>query len=211
MHFGQKGLSTHLQWEELDRDYKQWGTPQSLPFCSQSTSRYGSIPISNGIQALLESVLRCEPRPRLSTSLLLFLAENYGCGPIVSLLLEKDVEECVSQKEQSLYEDSLKRVYVNLNEKDAYMSLLRSVKQTNVHNGLVLEGFNQFQVAQMAYTESLKSEVVMNNLSLLQTVQERWKSCTENLYQWTSLYEYGRIFEDSMTTINCLSKMNSLK
>lgn len=211
MHFSQKGVSTHLHWEELDRDYKQWGTPHSLPFCSQSTSRYGSIPISNGIQAIVESILRCEPRPRLSTSLLLFLAENYGCGPTVSLLLEKDIDECVSAREHSLYEESLKRVYLNLNEKDAYASMLRSVKQTDMHNGLVLEGFSQFQAAQMAYTESLKSEVVMNNLSLLQTVQERWKVCTENLYQWNSLYEYGRIFDDSMTLINCLSKMNSLK
>ena len=73
IHGIQQNVSTHALWEELDKDYKQWGSSTSHPFGSQANSCYGTIPVTNGLQAVLEAVLRCSPQPRLPPTLLLHL------------------------------------------------------------------------------------------------------------------------------------------
>ena len=110
--FLQQSTTTHHLWEELDKDYKQWGASTPLPFAQQAASRYGTIPVTNGLQALLDALLRCTPQPRLPPVLLLHLAKNYGCGPQATLLLEAGLREAGDAKERKAFWRCLKALYV---------------------------------------------------------------------------------------------------
>ena len=99
-------------WEELDYNFKQWGSTCSLPYCQQAKSRYGDISTTHELQALLEGVMRCEPLPRLPPILLLHLTRFCGCGPQASVLLERLREDCASEKEKRAFTECLESVYV---------------------------------------------------------------------------------------------------
>ena len=114
IHGIQQNVSTHALWEELDKDYKQWGSSTTHPFGSQANSCYGTIPVTNGLQAVLEAVLRCSPQPRLPPTLLLHLTKTYGCGPQASLLLEMGLREATDTDEKRAYRQCLKAVFVSM-------------------------------------------------------------------------------------------------
>lgn len=99
-------------WEELDHDFKQWGSTCTLPYCQQAKSRYGDITTTHGSQALLEGIMRCEPLPRLPPILLLHLTRYCGCGPQASVLLERLRLDCASEKEKRSFTACLESVYV---------------------------------------------------------------------------------------------------
>ena len=206
--FVQRGISTHLMWEEVDRDYKQWGNSVPLAFTSQACSRYGSIPFTNGVQALLESVLRCDPQPRLAPVLLLNLTKTYGCGSQASLLLESGLKECVDKREKDIYSRCLYDVYLELKEEDAAASMITSLPYPELHNGMVLERFGKYQTAQIAYLEGLRNQEVVNSIDALMTVKARWKECALNLKQWIPLFEYGKLNRDLWLLLDCYGKSN---
>ena len=106
-------VSTNALWEELDKDYKQWGASTPLPFAAQAPSCYGTIPVTNGLQAVLEALLRCSPQPRLPPTLLLQLAKQYGCGPQATVLLEQGMNEATDATERKAYRRCLKGVFVS--------------------------------------------------------------------------------------------------
>ena len=208
IHFIQQGVSPHLMWEELDRDFKQWHVPTSLPYAMQANSRYGSIPCTNGTQALLEGVLRAVPQPRLAPVLLLNLAKTYGCGPQASLLLESGLRDCVDAKERKVYQRCLQQVYLELKEEDAAASMITSLPYPELHNGMVLERFGKYQTAQIAYLEGLRNQEVVNSIDALMTVKARWKECAMNLKQWIPLFEYGKLNRDIVLLLECYGKCN---
>ena len=114
IHGIQQNVSSHALWEELDKDYKQWGASTSHPFAFQANSCYGTIPVTNGLQAVLEAVLRCSPQPRLPPTLLLHLTKTYGCGPQASLLLEAGLREATDTAEKKAYRQCLKAAFVSV-------------------------------------------------------------------------------------------------
>ena len=205
--FVQRGVSTHPMWEEVDRDYKQWGDAPALPFTAQARSRYGSIPCTNGVQVLLEGVLRCEPQPRLAPVLLLNLAKTYGCAPQASLLLEAGLKEC-EPRERSVYQRCLRQVYLELKEEDAAAAMVTALPYPELHNGMVLERFGRFQTAQVAYLEGLRNQEVVNSVEALTVVKERWKACALNLRQWIPLFEFAKLNRDLWLLLECYSKSN---
>lgn len=99
-------------WEELDYNFKQWGSTCTLPYCQQAKSRYGDISTTHGSQALLEGIMRCEPLPRIPPILLLHLTRFCGCGPQASVLLERLRQDCASEKEKRSFTMCLESVYV---------------------------------------------------------------------------------------------------
>ena len=205
--FLQRGVSTHLMWEELDRDYKQWHAPAVMPYGVQARSRYGSIPCTNGVQALLEGVLCCEPQPRLAPVLLLNLAKMYGCAPQASLLLESGLRDCEA-RERSVYLRCLRQTYEELKEEDAAAAMVTCLPYPELHNGMVLERFGRFQTAQVAYLEGLRNQEVVNSAEALTVVKERWKECALNLRQWIPLFEYGKLNRDIVLLLECYGKCN---
>ena len=205
--FAQRGVSTHPMWEEVDRDYKQWGATPALPFTAQARSRYGSLPCTNGVQTLLEGVLRCEPQPRLAPVLLLNLAKTYGCAPQASLLLESGLREC-EPDERPVYQRCLRQVYLELKEEDAAAAMVTALPYPELHNGMVLERFGRFQTAQVAYLEGLRNQEVVNSAEALTTVKERWKECALNLRQWVPLFEFAKLNRDLWLLLECYSKSN---
>ena len=110
-----QSVSTYALWEELDKDYKQWGASTALPFAAQAPSCYGNIPVTNGLQAVLEALLRCSPQPRLPPTLLLQLAKQYGCGPQATVLLEQGMGEATDAAERKAYRRCLKSAFVRIN------------------------------------------------------------------------------------------------
>ena len=109
-----QGISTHALWEEMDKDFKQWGTSTRIPFTMQAPSAYGTLPVTNGLQAFLDAIVRCSPQPRLSPILLLHLAKMYGCGTQATILLQAGLSEAKIPKEQSAYRHCLRQLYVRL-------------------------------------------------------------------------------------------------
>lgn len=105
-------LSTHLIWEDLDRDFKQWGSTATLPYCQQAKSRYGDISITNSLQALLEGILRCQPLPRIPSVLLVHLTRSFGCGPQASIYLERLRLEHLEEREKRTLNTCLQSIYV---------------------------------------------------------------------------------------------------
>lgn len=210
-HYEHQGSSTVFSWEEMDCAYKQWGSTDSLPFCLQTSSPYGTIPITGSIDALLESILRCQPQPCFSPTLLLFLAQQYGCGPYVSVLLEQGLSQCASEKELFLYKRCLASVYSVMNEKDASASFVRSLSNQSLRDGMTLERYNQFQFAQVRYVESFNDEAVRNNLQLLQLVQDKWKECAQQMGQWKLLVEYARLNSEYWYCVDFYYRSNQWK
>lgn len=211
LHFTQYNTTAFRAWEDFDRNYKLWGSNAPLPYVTQAGSRYTNSPVTMGLHALLEGVIRCYPQPRLSPTLLLHLADDYGCGPQVSLLLEKGLEECANEKEKSTYMASLKKTYMILNEDDAFASTIRSLPVAELRNGMTLERYNKIQTAQVAYLEGLRNQSVINSSELLLTLQERWKECAANLRQWKLLFEYGKLNHDLYILLECYGKSDIWK
>ena len=113
-HSFHQSVSTYALWEELDKDYKQWGASTPLPFAAQASSCYGTLPVTNGLQAVLEALLRCSPQPRLPPTLLFQLAKQYGCGPQATVLLEQGMNEATNATERKTYHRCLKSVFVEV-------------------------------------------------------------------------------------------------
>ena len=113
-HSFHQSVSTYALWEELDKDYKQWGASTPLPFAAQASSCYGTLPVTNGLQAVLEALLRCSPQPRLPPTLLFQLAKQYGCGPQATVLLEQGMNEATDATERTTYRRCLKSVFVEV-------------------------------------------------------------------------------------------------
>ena len=201
-------VTSSLDWEDFDRNYKLWGSTAPLPYTSQVRSSYGTIPASTCLHALLDSLLRCNPLPHFSPSLLVNLADNYGCGPQVSLLLEAYLKETINDKEKSFYVKSLQKVYLIINEDDAYASSIRSLPVPEFRNGMTLERYNKAQAAQLAYFEGLRNTTIINSIDLLNLLQERWKACALNLRQWKLLFEYGKLNRDILLLLDCFGKNN---
>ena len=111
-HSFHQSVSTYALWEELDKDYKQWGASTPLPFAAQASSCYGTLPVTNGLQAVLEALLHCSPQPRLPPTLLFQLAKQYGCGPQATVLLEQGMNEATDATERKAYRRCLKSVFV---------------------------------------------------------------------------------------------------
>lgn len=195
IHYNNQGSTAIFSWEELDREHKQWGNEGSLPFCTQTTSPYSTIPITGSIEALLESILRCQPQPRFSPTLLQFLARQYSCGPQVSVLLEQGINQCASEKELLLYKRCLTHVYSTMNEKDTSASFIRSLSNQNLRDGMTLECYNQFQSAQLRYLEIFNDEAALKSLPMLHLTeaQERWKACTQKMGQWQLLASFAKL------------------
>lgn len=114
MHNQHMNTSTHSLWEELDKDFKQWGTTTKIPFTTQTVSAYGTLPVSNGLQAMLDAIVRCNPQPRLAPALLLHLTKMHGCGTQATLLLQTGLREASMDKEQSVYRLCLRQAYVRI-------------------------------------------------------------------------------------------------
>ena len=208
IHYEQRDLSMHLIWEEFDKDYKQWACSTSIPFTIQEQSRYGSLPITHSIQAILESLLHCDPLPRLAPSLLLYLSENFGCASYCSVYLERIMNEDLNEKDAAIYSSSLKKIYDILNEKDVSATFTRSLPYREFHNGITLERYNCLETAQLCYYEGLNNPAIFNDSSRLLLLQERWKECALNLKQWVSLFEYGKLNQDMLLLVDCYYKCN---
>ena len=121
MHTSQLMSSTHALWEDLDKEYKSWTIPTAtptLPFTLQNTSMYGTLPVTNGLQAILEALIRCTPQPRLPPTLLYYLTKIFGCGPQATILLERGMKEASTENEQNAYRQCLKEVLVRVNDDD---------------------------------------------------------------------------------------------
>ena len=80
----------------------------------QAPTAYGTLPVTNGLQAFLDAIVRCSPQPRLSPVLLLHLAKMYGCGTQATILLKAGLSEARIPKEQSAYRYCLRQLYVRL-------------------------------------------------------------------------------------------------
>lgn len=202
------GSSLHSRWEELDKDYKQWGVSLPLPFCQQATSRYGSLDATSGVQVLLDSFIRCEPLPHIPPVLLLYLTKHYVGGSQPSILLEKMIAECEDPREKQVYLRCLYEIYRSLNEKDACAAMVKSMEIPELHNGAVLQSFGNFQVAQVAYLEGLRNERVINNSEALWIMEDCWKECALRLCQWRVLLEYIKLNVRSNLTLYCFEKAN---
>ena len=208
LHYSQIYVTESLDWEDFDRNYKLWGSNAPLPYASQVQSNYSTIPATTCLHALLDSLLRCNPLPHFSPSLLVSLADNIGCGPQVSLLLEAYIKETVNEKERLCYIKSLQKVYLIMNEDDVYASSIRSLPVPEFRNGMTLERYNKAQAAQLAYFEGLRNTTIINSIDLLNLLQERWKACALNLHQWKSLFEYGKLNQDILLLLDCYGKYN---
>ena len=205
------GNSLHSCWEELDKDYKQWGVKLSLPFCQQATSRYGSLEATSGVQVLLDSFIRCDPLPRIPPVLLMYLTKHYVGGSQTSILLEKMIAECDDPKEKQVCLRCLYEIYRSLNEKDACAAMVKSMEIPELHNGAVLQNYHNFSVAQVAYLEGLRNGKVINNTEALWVIEDCWKECAVSLCQWRVLFEYLKLNNDFILSVYCLEKANMWK
>lgn len=205
------GSSLHPRWEELDKDYKQWGVNLSLPFCQQATSRYGSLQATSGVQVLLDSFIRCEPLPHIPPVLLMYLTKHYVGGSQPSILLEKMIAECEDPREKQVYQRCLYEIYRSLNEKDACAAMVKSMEIPELHNGAVLQNYGNFKMAQVAYLEGLRNENVINNSEALWVMEDCWKTCAVSLCQWRVLLEYLKLNTDTVLALYCLEKANLWK
>lgn len=203
LHYENKSTNVSLLWEELDSEKKPWSNHYAIPFRKQEQSAYGTTPVSLSLEAVLEGIIRCDPQPTLSPTLLLFVASHLNCGPQVSVLLETGLKECTSAKDRQVYQHCLDQMYDLLNEKDASVSSVRSLPHQSLHNGVILERYNKFQQAQACYMDAMSSSESDMDLHLCQFMQERWKLCTQNLGQWNVLFEYARMNEDFYVMARC--------
>lgn len=208
LHYHQQSIPSIPSWEDFDRNFKIWGSNCTLPYVTQSDSRYGTLPVSASLNVLLEGIIRCTPQPRISPVALLHLAESYNCSPQVSLLLEQGLQDCKIEKESKAYMSTLRKVYTMMCEDDAYASTLRSIKIPSLRNGITLERYNCVQTAQIAYLEGLRNQNLINSSELLLLLQERWKECAINLRQVKSLFEYGKLNHELWILLDCYGKSN---
>lgn len=195
-------------WEELDRDYKQWGVNTVLPFCQQATSRYGNLPYTSGTQVILEGILHCDPMPQIPPVLLVYLTQMYIGGSQASIILERMINECKDGRQQRSYLRCLYKIYENLNEMDAFAAMVKDINIPELHNGIVLERYGKFEIAQVSYLEGLRNEHLISSSEALRLLESRWKMCALNLRQWPLLLQYSRINDNLWLEFYCSEKSN---
>ena len=182
-------------WKLLSKEHQeQFSLVMSNFLCREyHNKQQRSSP--NIVQALLDSVLQCTPRPQLPIELIKYLGKTFNCWHTSVKLLEESMT-----KEQSTIvptDLALAELYQLLSEEDLFHTIWKrrlSISESKV--GETLQQHQMWQKSQEVYYDVMNQiqNGTVSNVSVTEStfVESQWIQCAKRLTQWDTLNDIAK-------------------
>eukprot|EP01029_Cantina_marsupialis_P010647 TRINITY_DN241_c0_g1_i4.p1 TRINITY_DN241_c0_g1~~TRINITY_DN241_c0_g1_i4.p1 ORF type:complete len:4473 (-),score=800.75 TRINITY_DN241_c0_g1_i4:399-13817(-) len=208
-------------WSSISSEERRILVPKMATFLALDHNRTPSLRPNgtahrhNFVQAILEAIAACDPRPFIPAHVLAFAAECGNAYQMVLPLLEQQLFKSEAS-ERVDHVDALVILYEALDEQALFRGVHRMVSDHPITSAaLSLEAIGMFEAAQQTYTHLMREVTAENKISVSTTEmsmwESRWVECSRQLCQWENLSQYSRLKENGKLLVECAWRLQDWK